>query len=44
MEKSSHDHRAEPVELGVASTATQGNGGPFAEKEVTMLVGGISDE
>jgi hypothetical protein len=44
MDKSSHDHRAEPVELGVASIATQGNGGPFAEKETTMLVGAISDD
>ena len=44
MKKSSHDHRAEPVELGVASVATQGNGGPFAEKETTTLVGAISDD
>lgn len=44
MNKSSHDHHAEPVELGVASIATQGSGGPFAEKETRMLVGAISDD
>lgn len=44
MNNSNHDHPAQPVELGVASIATQGNGGPFAEKETTQLVGAISDD
>ena len=44
MKQTSHENRAEPIELGVASIATQGNGGPFAEKETTALVGAISDD
>ena len=44
MERKTNDLPDEPVELGTASAATLGNGGPFPEKETQMLTGGISDE
>lgn len=44
MERKNDERHDEPVELGVASLLTLGSGGPFAEKETTMLHSGISDE
>lgn len=44
MERRTNDLHNEPIELGTASAVTLGNHGPFPEKEVTMLTGGISDE
>ena len=44
MERKINDLPDEPVELGTASAVTLGSGGPFPEKETSMLTGGISDE